>query len=173
MLMQDIFKKYSFHKKISLLGIIGASIITAISINILLVDGTDYGKNLKANVLGAEIVSTPADIYIENTQSIWNIIAGNTMNKVVSIGMSISYNPETTSISDIYSANAEIISLSGQDGISSFILQFPTPTDIKSGEVLLSFQKVSDTQATVNLIQTNFTDDQEIQYELSASGHTW
>jgi hypothetical protein len=51
MTMQDIFQKYSFHKKASLVGIILASLITAISMNILLVDGTDIGKNLKANVL--------------------------------------------------------------------------------------------------------------------------
>ena len=173
MTMQDIFQKYSFHKKASLVGIILASLITAISMNILLVDGTDIGKNLKANVLWSQSVSAPADIFVEWSDAIGNIVAWSNMADVTSLAMSITYNPETTDIRNIYASEWEVIILWNTQWIQSLLLQFPTPRDIISGEVLVSFQRNADWVETVNLIQTNFSDTTDTQYQLSASGDTW
>jgi len=153
--------------------IVGASIISAFSINILLVDGTHYGQHLKANVLWAQQTSDRADIYIEWNNTVWNIVAGNNMNDVTSIGLSLTYNPETTTLENIYASEGELITLSDQAGISSLVLNFSSPRNIIAGEKILSFSKKSDETTTVNLIQTNFTDTSDTQYQLSASGDTW
>jgi hypothetical protein len=62
--MKDILKKYKKHIIISNIGIIAASFVVAIGVNFFLIDGTQIGQNLKANVIESIEAKNKADIFV-------------------------------------------------------------------------------------------------------------
>ncbi|MCH2189125.1 hypothetical protein MK079_04840 [Candidatus Gracilibacteria bacterium] len=173
--MSDTITKYLQHKKITHISVIIMSLFIALSINVFLIDGTDYGKNLQANILGAENAGqeASADISLSGTDNIGNILAGKSMQDVVSVGLSLSYNPDTTVVNDFYSSLGDVSLLSNTDGFATVILNLENPSNIDINTALISFSKESEQAEIMNIIQANFTDNTGTQYNLSSSGYTW
>jgi hypothetical protein len=175
--MKDFLKKYHNKKNIWNLGIIVASLIMAIWINIFLVDWTEMWTNLKASVLWSTIVNNEikADIYLERNNS--EIVLKNSKNisNTESISFSLTYNPTNVTILEIKSDIWEVIKLWESNSWIETIIISNISNNIDTNTILANIitEKQEDKSEQLNLINANFRDLDEEGFELSTSWITF
>ena len=174
--MKDIFKKYRRHNLISNLWVLAASLVLAFGINVFLIDGTQIGQNLKANVLQPISTETQADIFLQKEWENFVVKNSKNINNALNISFSLIYNWENTNISEITSAYGNIIELQNEPGINLIIVNLDADTNIKAGEEIIKFNasKKDEIKAeNINIINANFKDATEELYFLSTSWITF
>ena len=174
--MKDIFKKYRRHNLISNLWVLAASLVLAFGINVFLIDGTQIGQNLKANVLQPISTETQADIFLQKEWENFVVKNSKNINNALNISISLIYNWENTNISEITSAYGNIIELQNEPGINLIIVNLDADTNIKAGQEIIKFNasKKDEIKAeNINIINANFKDTTEELYFLSTSWITF
>jgi len=174
--MKDIFKKYRRHNLISNLWVLAASLVLAFGINVFLIDGTQIGQNLKANVLQPISTETQADIFLQKEWENFVVKNSKNINNALNISFSLIYNWENTNISEITSAYGNIIELQNEPGINLIIVNLDADTNIKAGQEIIKFNasKKDEIKAeNINIINANFKDTTEELYFLSTSWITF
>jgi len=173
--MQDILKKYKKKKFHSNITIILTSLVLAIWINFLLVDGTNLWQNLKASVLNSEIQNNKSDLSIENINNNLYLIANKNINQIETLSFSLSYNPQNIEINSIDSEYWDIVNLSNTPGINSIILTSDNLINIKKWDklTLIKVSKIKNVAENLNIINANFKDNWLDRYELSTSWITF
>ena len=174
--MKDIFKKYRRHNLISNIWVLAASLVLAFGINVFLIDGTQIGQNLKANVLQPISTETQADIFLQKEWENFVVKNSKNINNALNISFSLIYNWENTNISEITSAYGNIIELQNEPGINLIIVNLDADTNIKAGQEIIKFNasKKDEIKAeNINIINANFKDTTEELYFLSTSWITF
>lgn len=171
--MKDILKKYKKHIIISNIGIIAASFVVAIGVNFFLIDGTQIGQNLKANVIESIEAKNKADIFVYQEWNTFSIQNSKIMNEVESVSLSIIYNGENLSISDIHSSYGSIDKLENEEGVHSLILNLKPQVSLEKNTKIVEFQATKNTNNQtehINIVNANFKDAPGSIYSLSTSG---
>jgi len=89
------------------------------------------------------------------------------------MSFSLAYNPEFVSFLDVQSqlSGVQIVPIENEDGFSTYILSFESPSDIYplSDLLDLKYEKLENTTVHLNIINVNFTDTSGTTYSLSTS----
>jgi hypothetical protein len=172
---KDYLNKYKKNKIISNLSIIITSLIIALSINFLILDNSNFWKNLKSSVLEAQEQNKKADLYLENNK--WNLILKNSknINQAKSLSFSISYNPENVEITNIECNSNELIKIENTPWIKAIIINYQTNKNINSKSEIckIKYNKNENKSEQLNLINSNFTDKTWEVFLLSTSWITF
>ena len=136
--MKDILKKYKKHKKFTNIGIVVTSLVLAIWFNLFVIDGSDFGKTMRANVLEAKIENNRADIYGEYSENTIKVFSSKNMNNVKNISLSFTYNPNNVEIVSKNTDSAEILELSNENGINTIVLNYSQEKNILKNDNILS-----------------------------------
>lgn len=170
--MKDFLKKYKKQVIISNIWVVAASLVLAFGINVFLIDGTQIGQNLKANVLQPINSEQKADLFIEKNVNDFSIKSSKNINKATSLSFSLTYNWENTNVFEIASPYGNTIEIQNESGIHSVIVNFDSETDVKANENIVEFNatKILPEQIeNINIINANFKDNTEELYQLSTS----
>jgi len=168
----NILKKYKRHKKISNLTIVFLSLTIAIWINFFVLEGSNFSKNLKTNLLESELKNNISNIYFEKKGNNLFLKTNRTISNIENLTFSITYNPENIEILDIIpKLNSEIINVSNTPWLSTVLVNFKEINTINSWEKILTIKtnKKEDKTENVNIINANFTDSEKNTFELSVS----
>lgn len=173
--MKDIFKKYKKQKKISNIWVVVTSLVLAIWINFLIIDGTGFGNSMKANILEVKTQNQQSDIYATLNNNIIDVFSNQNIDNVKNIAMSVSYNPENVGILLQEDEKSEVIRLSDNKWIQSILINYSPEKNIISWEKILSIEtsKLNKKSEQLNIFNANFTDTSEENYLLSTSGITF
>ncbi|MFA5916833.1 MAG: hypothetical protein WC850_01200 [Candidatus Gracilibacteria bacterium] len=170
--MIDIIKKYRKHNYVKNSGIIAASLVLAFGINFFVLDSS-LGQKLQISVINGLENGNVGDLYLQKSDTNVNLISSKDMNQVKSLSLSIVYNPTNLKIGTINSMiGGNIINESNEDGLTTLIINFSSPLDIKKGVniVNLTVSKTEEKLENINIISANFTDSANQVYLLSSSG---
>ena len=172
--MKDIFKKYKKQKKISNIWVVVTSLVLAIWVNFLLIDGSSFGNTMKANVLEVKTQNEMSDIYAQKNGNMIDFYSNKNMTHVKNIALSFSYNPNNVWIL-LDNQSTEIIKLSDEKWIQSVIINYSQEKNISSWESLFSVEtsKLNEVSEQLNIFNANFTDTSGENYLLSTSGITF
>jgi len=173
--MKDIFKKYKKQKKISNVWVVVTSLVLAIGINFLLIDDSNIGNTMKANILEVKSQSEQSDIYgLKNSNTI-DFYSNQDMNNVKNIAVSMTYNPNNVWILLQEDNNWEILRLSDEKWIQSILINYTQEKNILSWDAIFSVEtsKLNEKSEQLNLFNANFTDTSGQNYLLSTSGITF
>lgn len=173
--MKDFIKKYQNHKLMTNVNIVLASLVLAVLINVFVVDWTDIGKSLKTSVLNSKVGVEKADIYLQKIDNELFLVANKNMANLDNLSLSIIYNPENVTITDIRSELWQIANLSNDKWISSIILSTDKVKNISRWEKILKIvtSKKEEKSENINIVNANFTDNDKWQFLLSTSGITF
>lgn len=173
--MKDIFKKYKKQKKISNVWVVVTSLVLAIGINFLLIDGSDLWNTMKANILEVKSQNQQSDIYASQNGDIIEFYTNQNMNNVKNIAVSLSYNPENVWVLLQENNNWEIIRLSDEKWIQSILINYSPEKNIITWENIFSVEisKLKQISEQLNVFNANFTDSSGENYLLSTSGITF
>lgn len=173
--MKDIFKKYKKQKKISNVWVVVTSLVLAIGINFLLIDGSNLWNTMKANILEVKSQNQQSDIYASQNGDIIEFYSNQNMNNVKNIAVSLSYNPENVWVLLQENNNWEIIRLSDEKWIQSILINYSPEKNIITWENIFSVEtsKLKQVSEQLNVFNANFTDSSGENYLLSTSGITF
>ena len=173
--MKDILKKYKKHKKITNIGIVVTSLVLAIWFNLFVIDGSDFGKTMRANVLEAKIENDRSDVYWEFSENTIKVFSSKNMNNVKNVSLSFTYNPDNVEIVSKTSVSAEILELNSENGINTILLNYSPEKNISKNDIMFSMKtkKLENTAEQINIFNANFTDKSGETYLLSTSGITF
>lgn len=173
--MKDIFKKYKKQKKISNVWVVVTSLVLAIGIHFLLIDGSDLWNTMKANILEVKSQNQQSDIYASQNGDIIEFYSNQNMNNVKNIAVSLSYNPENVWVLLQENNNWEIIRLSDEKWIQSILISYSPEKNIITWENIFSVEtsKLKQVSEQLNVFNANFTDSSGENYLLSTSGITF
>lgn len=172
--MKDIFKKYKKQKKISNVGVVVTSLVLAIWVNFLLIDGSSFGNTMKANVLEVKTQNERSDIYAQTNGNMIDFYSNQNMTHVKNLALSYSYNPNNVWIL-LNDESTEIINLSDEKWIQSVLINYSPEKNITSWEIIFSVEtsKLKQVSEQLNVFNANFTDTSGENYLLSTSGITF
>lgn len=172
--MKDFIKKYQNHKFMTNVNIVLASLVLATLLNVFVIDGTIW-QSLKTSILNSNVSNEKADVFIKKINNELFLVANKNMNNLNTLALSISYNPENITLSDIKSELWQIANISNTDWISSVILTTDKPKNIVKWDKLLQIitSKKEEKTENINIVNANFSDDNKGQYLLSTSGITF
>lgn len=173
--MRDFIKKYQNHKLITNVNIVLASLVLAVIINVFLIDWTNIWQSLKTSVLNSKVWNEKADIFIQKIDNELFLIANKNMSNLDTLSLSIIYNPENISLSNIRSELWQIADISNTDWISSIILTTDKSKNIVRWDKLIKIvtNKKEEKTENINIVNANFSDNNKGQYLLSTSGITF
>ncbi len=173
--MKDFIKKYQNHKLMTNVNIVIASLVLAVLINVFVVDWTNIGQSLKTSVLNSKVGVEKADIYLQKIDNELFLVANKNMANLDNLSLSIIYNPENVTITDIRSELWQIANLSNDKWISSIILSTDKVKNISRWEKVLKIvtNKKEEKSENINIVNANFTDNNKWQFLLSTSGITF
>ena len=176
--MEDIILKYKKQKRIKNISIVLTSLCLALALNIYVTKSDLSFDYLKWSVLQSwNTVEKKSDIYMEKVknaaQDIVALKTSHDMINVRSISFSVAYNYENVDISSKFSSIswAEILNLSNTSWFNTILINFKTPTTIKSWDTILNLvvAKKQNQKESINLVNSNFIDSEEKVYMLSNS----
>lgn len=177
--MEDIIQKYKKEKRNKNIIIVVTSFMLALGLNFLLVN-TNNGKYLTSSVLNSQITwEKQADLYLETVKNsgnnVVNLKTSKEISQVKSLSLSIVYNKENIKVKDklLSIDQAELINVIENDGFNTIIINFKNPTNIKVGEDILNivFEKQNVWEMeSINLVNSNITDNEGNIFSLSTSG---
>ena len=172
------FKKQQIFKQVSF---VFAALVVAFWVNAFVLDG-EFGANLKTNVLEAwKQVSwnneQKADLYLEKTSwtenNVMKLKSWKQMDKVKTLSLWIIYNPDIVELQDIFSNITwlELSRIENEKWIATLILTFSEATNIVSWKDIINFYVSKSEQTTqhINIINSNFIDSTDTNYQLSTS----
>ncbi|MDP2090033.1 MAG: hypothetical protein Q8K30_00420 [Candidatus Gracilibacteria bacterium] len=173
--MKDFIKKYQNHKLMTNINIILASLILAIFLNFFVIDSTNIGQSLKTSILNSKVGEEKADLYLQKIDNELFLVANKNMNNLDVLSLSLIYNPDNVSISEIRSELGEIANLGNEEGIKTIILSTDKAKNITRGERILKIvtSKKEEKSENINIVNANFTDSNKGQFLLSTSGITF
>jgi len=166
----NILKKYNKTKKINNLTIIWISLVLALWINFLIFGNSNFQNNLKSNILESEKNQNISDIFLEKNQNDITLKTSKDINNVDSLSLSLIYNPENVSITEIIpKLNAEIIKTWEDNWITNIILNYAENYNIKKQDKILTIKlkKKEEKTENINIINSNFTDKSWETFELT------
>ncbi len=172
------FKKQQIFRQVSF---VFAALVVAFWVNAFVLDW-DFGNSLKTNVLEAWKQATntteqKADLYLENTNwtenNVIKLKSGKQMDNVKTLSLWIIYNPEIVKLQDIFSNinGLELSRIENEKWIATLILTFSQATHILKWKDIINFyvSKNEETTQHINIINSNFTDSTNTNYQLSTS----
>jgi len=170
--MKDLFKNYHKHKVLSNAWILSIAALLAVSVNMFILSG-NTGQTLKANVLEATSTQVSSvDVLAAANESTISLSNTQEMQNVMQLSFSLAYNPEILSLwaSQTLLWDSEISVIENNDGFSNYILTSWSPLNITAGSELvnISYAKPQDETVHLNIINVNFTDNQDESYLLSS-----
>jgi hypothetical protein len=174
--MKDFVKEYKQKRLIWNIWIITISLILALWINFFILDWTNLWNSLKASIFDVNIEENKADFYLESN---WNSITvknSKTMQTPTSVSLSLVYNPEILEISEISSSLWDITILWEKNTWNeTILLNLNWATDITANTSILQVDtiKKEEVSTQINMVNANFTDSTENQYNLTTSGITF
>lgn len=173
--MKDIFKKYKKQKRFSNVWVVVTSLVLAIGINFLVLEWSNFGNSMKANILEVKTQNQQSDIYATLNNNNVDIFSNQNMNDVKNISMSLSYNPNNVGLLLNDEENSDIIRLSDEKWIQSILINYTPEKNILAWDKLFSVEtsKLNQTSEQLNIFNANFTDSQGENYLLSTSGITF
>jgi len=173
--MKDFLQKYQNNKNMSNLSIIVTSLILAIWINIFLIDWTNIWNNLKASVLDTSLNEIKADIYIEKLDNKIVIKNSKDILDAKNISIWITYNPWLIEIKDIESTLWENIMLWEKNTwFDTYLINTSWNNIYANSKILeINILKNREESTQLNMINANFTDKNEENYNLSTSWITF
>ncbi|QFR39325.1 hypothetical protein A9Q91_03755 [Candidatus Gracilibacteria bacterium 28_42_T64] len=173
--MPDILKKYKQNRLISNAGVIAASLVIALGINFIVIDGTNIGQSLKTSVLNSQGVKIDSDIFLEKNDDGFQVVTSKNIGNIQTLTLSFAYNSENISIDNFKTENAEIVNLDNTPGINSIIINFKEATniDVKGNILQFDFHRKNNKSENINIMNANFTDNTGETYLLSTSGLTF
>lgn len=172
--MKDFISKYKKHTFFQNSAIVITSLAIALGINTYILDWQIW-KYIKSSVLDIHGVKQTADIYGRVSDDRKNIILGTQkpMKNVKSISFSFSYDSENIKINDIKSILSETstTSLSNEPGITTLLITFNAPKNLKweTDFLSLDISKNTSTTAYLNIFNANFRDVEDNNFLLSTS----
>ena len=173
--MKDIFKKYKKQKKISNVWVVVTSLVLAIWVNFLLIDGSSFGNTMKANVLEVKTQNEQSDVYGLTNGNIIDFYSNQNMDNVKNIAISMTYNPSNVWVLLQEDNNWEIMRLSDEKWIQSILINYTPEKNIQAWDTIFSVEtsKLKKISEQLNLFNANFTDTLGENYLLSTSGITF
>ncbi len=173
--MKDIFKKYKKQKKISNVWVVVTSLVLAIWVNFLLIDGSSFGNTMKANVLEVKTQNEQSDVYGLTNGNIIDFYSNQNMDNVKNIAISMTYNPSNVWVLLQEDNNWEIMRLSDEKWIQSILINYTPEKNIQAWDTIFSVEtsKLKKISEQLNLFNANFTDTSGENYLLSTSGITF
>ncbi len=170
--MKDFLKKYHKRKLTSNLFIVVAALIMAFAINFMLIDGTNFWKNLKTSVLDIKNNEKKADIFLQEINKKIHLKNSKNIENMTSFSISISYNPENIELKNIKSNLWEVSILwDKNDWIINIILNSNWKNlNINEDILEIDIEKKVEKQVWINLVNGNFTDKTGEKFELTSSG---
>lgn len=177
--MEDIIQKYKKEQKKKNIAIVVTSLALAIGLNFVLVN-TNSGKYITSSVINSQISSEKqADLYLQSVKNSGNNVirlkASSEISQAKSLSFSLAYNKENVKIKEktLRIDGAEMINVIENEWFNTLIINFQNPTNIKTGEEILSiiFEKnQSEELESINLVNANITDNEGAIFSLSTSG---
>lgn len=177
--MEDIIQKYKKEQKKKNIAIVITSLALAIGLNFVLVN-TNSGKYITSSVINSQISSEKqADLYLQSVKNSGNNVirlkASSEISQAKSLSFSLAYNKENVKIKEktLRIDGAEMINVIENEWFNTLIINFQNPTNIKTGEEILSiiFEKnQSEELESINLVNANITDNEGAIFSLSTSG---
>ncbi len=176
-----VFKQFKRQRIFQQVSFVFAALVVAFWINSFVL-GWDIWNSLKTNVLeawqkAAWDVEQKADIYLE--KEIWtesNVIklrAWKQMDNVWTLSLSVIYNPEIVELQDIFSNinGLELSRIENDKWIATIILTFAESSNIQQGKDIINFYVSKNQELTqhINILNANFTDSIDTNYELTTS----
>ena len=169
-----VFKQFKKQKIFKQVSFVFAAMVIGFWINSFILNW-DFGNNLKTNLLeNKKNIEKKSDLYIAKTSwknsNLMKLISNKNINKVKNISFSFTYNPEKVEIQDVF-PNINTTRIENEKWITTFIITYKNPTEIKSWEEIINFyvsKKEWKTQ-NLNLINANFTDSTDTKYDLTTS----
>lgn len=165
------FKKQQIFKQITF---VFAALFLGFWINAFVLNWKLW-NNLKTNILESKSkIEKKADIFIQKTDwknsNLMNLKSSKNIDKVKTISFSFVYNPEKVKLLDVF-PNINTSRIENWDWITTFIINFDKPKNFKKSEEIISFytSKKDWTTQNINLINANFTDSNNIKYDLTTS----
>lgn len=173
--MKDFIKKYQNHKLMTNINIILASLILAIFLNFFVIDSTNIWQSLKTSILNSKVWEEKADLYLQKIDNELFLVANKNMNNLDVLSLSLIYNPDNVSISEIRSELWEIANLWNEEWIKTIILSTDKAKNITRWERILKIvtSKKEEKSENINIVNANFTDSNKWQFLLSTSGITF
>ena len=176
-----VFKQFKKQKIFRQVSFVFAALVVAFGVNAFVLDW-DFWKSLKTNVLEAwkqatGNIESKADIYLEKVSGVENNVmklkSGKQMDSVKTLSLWIIYNPEAVELQDMFSNISwlELSRIENEKWIATLILTFSEPTTIQKWKDILNFyiSKSEQTTQHINIINSNFTDSTNTNYQLSTS----
>ncbi len=169
--MQDVFRDYNKQKFLTNTGIIWLSLLLAVSINFLVLDG-ETGEALKANILETSNVNSQPDIIGTFTSDALTFSHTQPLQEVQEISFSLAYDPEVTRFDEptMENPNAHVVIAENQPGLTTYIITLAEPENLPTPSTIISIpyskENVKDTWY-VNIINANFVDSSWETYLLS------
>jgi len=152
--------------------IVAASLVIALSINFFMLDGW-VGNYVKTSVLEAGESINTSNVYLKNSEGSIKVVSNKNMKSVEELSLSLVYNPENTTIGEIFSTTlpSQITNISNEDGLNTLLIKLDTTSDIKAGQeiLILEVNKAEIRTENLNVINANFTDSSGEKYILSTS----
>jgi len=172
--MKDIIAKYKKQTFLKNTGIVLTSFALAFAIHTFWFGG-DLGKYVKANVLeGGVQVEENSDIYFDMSENVLTLKNEKMMHDVKHISFSIVYDANSTELSNFKSllADSNTTTITNEQWLATLILNLDSPTSINPNTDIFTIQakKIQEGTGYINLINANFTDEEEKEYLLSTSG---
>jgi len=175
--MRDLFQDYKKQNSKKNTIIIVASLAFAFSINTFLF-GTDAGTRLQTSVMNSATktaTAAPADIVVVNAGTgtdMLKIQTNSQLENVSKMYLSLAFDPEGLTISDIFSEDKEmeVVKNSNIPGNSSITLLFKKPKNIgaKTNLVTIVYKKTG-AKTVLNLGETQFKNTDGTLYSLTNS----
>jgi len=176
-----VFKQFKRQRIFQQVSFVFGALIVAFWINSFVL-GWDMWNSLKTNLLEAGQTVTwdteqKANLYLEKNEGTENRViklrAGKQMDNVWTLSLSIIYNPEVVELQDIFSNinGLELARIENEKGIATIILTFTKSSSIAKWKDIINFYVAKNQKITqhINILNANFTDSTETNYELSTS----
>lgn len=166
------FSQTKQKKYMSTLGVIGASLVLAVGINLFILDDGNISENLKTSVLNARGVEVNSDIYIDITADSLTVNAYKDIKQAKELSFSLVNNPENVILNGFSSNVGTLTRLNNTPGITTIIITFDAPQDIQKWNRLIEFKSEKNNQdlEQINMIQANFTDNEDRVFNITTSG---
>lgn len=172
------FKKQKFFQQVSF---VFAALVVGFWVNSFVL-GWDIWNSLKTNVLEAWRQATwsveeKANLYLEKVEWLDNntmqLKAWQQMDNIDTLSFSIIYNPEVVQLLDIFSNInwMELSRIENEQGIATILLTFSEAATIQKWKDIINFYLSKNEEITqhINIINSNFTDSTDTNYELTTS----
>lgn len=171
--MKDFLKRYQKRKMIWKIYMVLWAFVMAFAINFLVIDGSNFEKNLTASVLDSgKNIESKADFYFSKEENKLFLKNSKNMKNVENISFSLVYDPSSLQIDDVLTDFWKVESLSEKYTWSETFILYIDKKDFEIWKNIaeIKFSKKDEKIWTqINLLNSNFTDSEKNTYSLTTS----